>query len=175
MCYICLLSYTLPVPDAIPTTSTGKYPSRAASSRRSNSNNNADIAEITIPKTKLVDNNGQNDCTEENIAVTFKNNGYRTGMIGEFFHFGIVIFIHTFRNSRKTQKSCFCSTGKWHLTRVNDNTYTYESAQETVKDCGFDFVGALFMENLASEGSFNNYSDGTFSHNMEWYVVLIQY
>ena len=62
---------------------TGKYPSRAASSRKSNSNNNADIAEITIPNTKLIDHDSQNDCTEENIAVTFKNNGYRTGMVGE--------------------------------------------------------------------------------------------
>ena len=37
-----------------------------------------------------------------------------------------------------------------------------------MKECGFDFVEGLFMENLVSEGEFNNYSDGTFSHNMEW-------
>lgn len=40
---------------------------------------------------------------------------------------------------------------------------------ETVKQCGFSTVAGLYIENLAAnENSFNNYSDGTFSHNMEW-------
>ena len=40
-----------------------------------------------------------------------------------------------------------------------------------MKQCGFSTVEGLYIENLASEGAeggFNNYSDGTFSHNMEW-------
>ena len=28
----------------------------------------------------------------------------------------------------------------------------------------------LFIENLQKEGGFNSYSDGTFSHNIEWMV-----
>lgn len=40
---------------------------------------------------------------------------------------------------------------------------------ETVKACGFSKVGGLYIENLAaSVGEFNNYSNGSFSHNMEW-------
>lgn len=39
----------------------------------------------------------------------------------------------------------------------------------TVKQCGFDIVEGLYIENLVWDGDeFNNYSDGTFSHNMEW-------
>ena len=59
--------------------------------------------------------------------------------------------------------------GKWHLSRINKSTYTYDSAVDTVKECGFDIVEGLYVENLASsEDDFNNFSDGTFSHNMEW-------
>jgi arylsulfatase A-like enzyme len=118
---------------------TGKYPSRAASSRRTNTNDNEDIGKVTIPTTKLQDVRTQpnKDCTEENLAVTFQKEGYRTGMIG-----------------------------KWHLSRFR--SYTYSGAQETVQGCGFDYVEALYVENLASEGGFNSYSDGSFSHNMEW-------
>ena len=52
-------------------TRTGKYP-RAASSRNASSNNEEDIGKVTIPTTKLIDIDAQNDCTEENIAATFK-------------------------------------------------------------------------------------------------------
>jgi hypothetical protein len=79
------------------------------------------------------------DCTRNNMAAEFQRNGYRTAMIG-----------------------------KWHLSSINDRRYTYESAQETVKGCGFTTVDGLYVENLKAEGSFNNFSDGTFSHNMEW-------
>jgi arylsulfatase A-like enzyme len=126
-------------------TITGKYPSRAASSRKINSDINLEggVGRVIIPYTKLHDEPGQNnDCTEENLAVTFQNQGYRTGMIG-----------------------------KWHLTGFDDTAYTYANSQETVRGCGFDTVEALFMENLKSEGGFNTYSDGTFSHNMEWVTV----
>ena len=58
--------------------------------------------------------------------------------------------------------------GKWHLSRINKSTYTYDSAVDIVKECGFDIVEGLYVENLASEDDFNNFSDGTFSHNMEW-------
>lgn len=89
-----------------------------------------------------MDIQGLNDCTEENLAVTFKNNGYRTAMVG-----------------------------KWHLSRFQDSTYNYDSARATVKGCGFDYVEALYIENLNSEGDFDNYSDGSFSHNQEWLTV----
>ena len=61
--------------------------------------------------------------------------------------------------------------GKWHLSRIADSSYTYDGAKQTVQGCGFDYVEALFVENLASDGEFNNYSDGSFSHNMEWITV----
>lgn len=81
-----------------------------------------------------------NDCTQENLAAEFKANGYRTAMIG-----------------------------KWHLSRISRTDYTYEGAVETVKQCGFDSVAGLYVENLVAEPeNFNAYSDGTFSHNMEW-------
>ena len=59
--------------------------------------------------------------------------------------------------------------GKWHLSSVRDSSYTYTGAQDTVADCGFDFVEGLYMENFnEDESSYNNYHDGSFSHNMEW-------
>lgn len=58
--------------------------------------------------------------------------------------------------------------GKWHLSSIKGNTYTYDSAVDTVKSCGFDTVGCLYVENLArNPRAFTNYADGTFSHNME--------
>jgi len=113
-------------------TITSRYPSRAISN---DDDVAADLKEVVIPKTKL---QGE-DCTSDNIAVSFRDNGYRTAMIG-----------------------------KWHLSRINKNTYTYDSAVDIVKACGFDTVEGLYVENLASENDFNNFSDGTFSHNMEW-------
>mmetsp|Transcript_13078 Transcript_13078/g.36191 ORF Transcript_13078/g.36191 Transcript_13078/m.36191 type:complete len:850 (+) Transcript_13078:53-2602(+) len=80
------------------------------------------------------------DCATQNLAAEFQANGYRTAMIG-----------------------------KWHLSNIRKNTYSYEGAVDTVKQCGFTSVGGLYIENLASsDDGFNNYSDGTFSHNMEW-------
>jgi len=58
--------------------------------------------------------------------------------------------------------------GKWHLSYIDDSTYTYDDAANTVKQCGFDTVGGLYIENLKSSDNFNNYHDGSFSHNMEW-------
>jgi len=58
-------------------TITGKYPSRAASSRNKPISG---IAEVTIPTTKLEDE----DCSKENLPATFKANGYRTGMVGKW-------------------------------------------------------------------------------------------
>ena len=55
------------------------------------------------------------------------------------------------------------------MSRISNADYTYDSAVETVKQCGFDNVAGLYIENLAANAnSFNSYSDGTFSHNMEW-------
>ena len=56
-----------------------------------------------------------------------------------------------------------CNLGKWHLSKINKNEYTYAGAVETVKQCGFSTVEGLYIENLD-----DNYSDGSFSHNMEW-------
>lgn len=67
-------------------TITGKYPSRAASSRVSAKYYGyEDIpASVTIPTTKLQDHDGINDCSEDNVAAQFQSNGYSTAMIGEF-------------------------------------------------------------------------------------------
>lgn len=119
-------------------TITGKYPSRSALSRAKAEADDIDRARVTISNTKLEDVNGMNDCSTDNIAATLQNNGYQTAMIG-----------------------------KWHLSGINYESYTYNSAVETVKSCGFDHVKGLYIENLAEE-YLNDYSDGTFSHNMEW-------
>jgi len=122
-------------------TITGKMPSRAASVRGLATPNSNDPAVVTIPTTKLEDSDEQKDCSEENLAQAFSGAGYRTGMFG-----------------------------KWHLTNFPDADYTYASATSTVQGCGFDTVKALYIENLQEEGGFNSYSDGTFSHNIEWMV-----
>ncbi len=106
-------------------TITGRYPSRALSNT-----DTSEISNVVIPTTKLEGT----DCTSNNIAAVFKENGYRTAMFG-----------------------------KWHLSDFRSGSYTYESAVETVKACGFDSVGALYIENLNA----GVYSDGSFSHNME--------
>jgi len=113
-------------------TITGKYPSRSAHGRDI-FQNNEDRSSVTIPTTKLVDLNGQNDCSEENIAAAFQQNGYRTGMIG-----------------------------KWHLFDVKRSDYDYSTVQQSIRDCGFNFSEGIYVEN------FGSFSDGSFSHNMEW-------
>eukprot|EP00588_Corethron_pennatum_P013768 CAMPEP_0194271594 /NCGR_PEP_ID=MMETSP0169-20130528/5336_1 /TAXON_ID=218684 /ORGANISM="Corethron pennatum, Strain L29A3" /LENGTH=1088 /DNA_ID=CAMNT_0039013977 /DNA_START=145 /DNA_END=3411 /DNA_ORIENTATION=- len=112
-------------------TITGKYPSRSISGRGDTSEEKKNV---NIPSTKLE----ETDCTTNNLAVTFQNNGYRTGMVG-----------------------------KWHLSVLND--YTYTSAQTEVKKCGFDFVDGLYASNLGDlkDGEGGN-NDDIFSHNMEW-------
>jgi len=98
------------------------------------------IARVTIPATKLQDIDDEKDCTRDNIAVALRDAGYRTGMVG-----------------------------KWHLSRIEDSDYNYADAVNIVKGCGFDFVDALYIENMAAnENDFDNFSDGTFSHNMEF-------
>ena len=62
----------------------------------------------------------------------------------------------------------FLLSGKWHLSYIDKATYTYDSAVNTVKECGFNTVEGLYIENLAASDELNNYSDGSFSHNMEW-------
>jgi len=111
-------------------TITSRYPSRALSN-----DEGGDAPPIVkVPTTKLQGD----DCIKNNLAVQFRDNGYRTAMIG-----------------------------KWHLSYINRATYTYDGAVNTVKECGFDIVEGLYIENFA-QGGFNNYHDGSFSHNMEW-------
>ena len=101
------------------TTITSKYASHSAYGRAKAKRNNAAKAKIIIPNTKLEDVDGMNDCSEDNVAATFKRNGYRTAMIG-----------------------------KWHLSDIDSSDYNYNSAVETIKRCGFTNVGGLYVENL---------------------------
>jgi len=123
-------------------TITGKMPSRAATVREKSVTGSPDPSQVTIPTTKLQDSvdGTLKDCKEENLAVAFSNANppYRTAMIG-----------------------------KWHLSPFSNANYNYENAAKTVKECGFDEVKGLYVENLAN-APFNSFSDGTFSHNMEW-------
>ena len=77
-------------------TITGKYPSRAASSRAA-----ADEMphSVSIPTTKLVDRGGINDCSNENIAAQFQSNGYSTAMIGKFLSPGFLNCTHVKYNT----------------------------------------------------------------------------
>jgi len=56
--------------------------------------------------------------------------------------------------------------GKWHLSRFTDDTYSYQAGVETVKSCGFDTVGGLYVENMGGRADY--FADGSFAHNMEW-------
>jgi len=121
-------------------TITGKMPSRAASVRSNDVGTSDDPAIITLPFTKLEDIGDLHDCSEENLARSFqKDQDYKTAMFG-----------------------------KWHLSNIEDEDYTYDHARGIVQGCGFDTVEAMYIENLSKEGGFNTYSDGSFSHNMEW-------
>ena len=130
------------------TTMTSRYASRSATSRAAADRLGRNPADVTIPRTKLEDVAGYgNDCSRDNIAQEFQSAGYRTMM-----------------------------AGKWHLSSFTDVTYTYENAVSTVRGCGFDTVGCLYVENLdrpdggADVNAGNDigvYSDGLFSHNME--------
>jgi len=122
-------------------TLTGRYASRSSYGRAKATARDEDFAFVTIPTTKLTDVGGQNDCSEENLAAAFQASGlYRTGMFG-----------------------------KWHLTKFDEPTYTYSDAQTLIEGCGFDYVDGLYVENLATEPDlYNNFHDGSYSHNMEW-------
>jgi len=125
-------------------TITGKMPSRAASVRKLW--DGVEPATVTIPSTKLQDTNEQDDCSTENMAQAFAGAGYKTAMVG-----------------------------KWHLSRFDTetegkkNSYNYTNAVSTVGECGFSYVGGLYIENMESNSSeYDLYSDGSYSHNMEW-------
>lgn len=79
-------------------------------------NEGEDPAVVTIPTTKLRDTANQKDCSSENLAAAFSDADYATAMVG-----------------------------KWHLSKIDTSTYTYDSAVDTVKQCGFDFVGGKFL------------------------------
>ena len=83
-------------------TITSRYPSRARSNDRKWLNN---LNNVVIPSRKL---EGQ-DCYVDNIPQQFRQNEYRTAMIG-----------------------------KWHLSEVDYSQYMYKYATNLIKDCGFD-------------------------------------
>lgn len=118
-------------------TITGKMPSRASTVAEFANANSSDPASVTIPTTKLTNLDGNLQCSD-NMAMAFANepvdeaDRYRTGMFG-----------------------------KWHMSDIDDADYTYESGTAIVKKCGFDTVGALYVENL--NGVLDQYG-----HNMEF-------
>ena len=130
-------------------TLTGRYPSRSAYSRDAHlRQEDEDVPLVTIPRTKLLDidtvPDGQ-DCSENNLAQTFKANGYRTGVVG-----------------------------KWHLYAgdFQGNTFDYEEVQDEIRSCGFDFAEAIYPENLQGAWT-QTYPEGvSIDHNM--YVFTTQ-
>ena len=105
-------------------TMTGRYASRSSYGRIRNRNQGEDIPIVSIPKAKLHDvssvTDGQ-DCSLNNLANVFKDDGYRTGVVG-----------------------------KWHLTDTDASTYTYADLQTSIRDCGFDFAEAIYKHNVDS-------------------------
>ena len=83
-------------------TITGKMPSRAASIRSKAESDSDEPASVTIPTTKLQDKDGQNDCSEENLAATFQNAGYSTAMIGKADQ----SFVDSFKEKKKNLGDC---------------------------------------------------------------------
>lgn len=102
-------------------TVTGRYPSRSSYGR--DWDKDQDFRSVWIPRTKLEDMGSDvpdpNDCSENNIAVLLKQNGYRTGVVG-----------------------------KWHLHEDDGGTYSYEKVQEDINTCGFEYAEAIYKENL---------------------------
>jgi len=119
-------------------TITGKMPGRAVSVAEFANPNSSDPTTVTIPTTKLTDASADNLECYDNLAMAFANEAadeadkYRTGMFG-----------------------------KWHLSEIADEDYDYDDSIEIVKGCGFDTVGALYVENLA--GVLDHHG-----HNMEF-------
>ena len=123
-------------------TITGKYPSRAASSRATNT---LDISELIIPTTKLEDVGDKKDCTEENMTVALKNSSYRTGMVG-LCNINTNIFRFLFKISSHDIALTF--VGKWHLSSIEGVDHNNNAdAVDIVKGCYFDFVVAIYIEN----------------------------
>lgn len=122
-------------------TITGRYPARSSYGRNSAINNfdstgeYIDVSPVTIPSTKLQDVavDDGDDCSTGNLAALLKGEGYRTGV-----------------------------TGKWHLLNTNRRD-DYQGIQQQVRDCGFDFVEALYKDNISSWAT----EDG-FHHNHEY-------
>ena len=118
-------------------TITGKYPSRAASSRALAALADKSPHSVSIPTTKLLDFE-INDCSKnENIAAQFQSKWLQyTAMIGKCLSPGFLkcanvkCNMHGFHLLKKSAHLSII-LGKWHLSNIANDAYTYADAVET--------------------------------------------
>lgn len=61
--------------------------------------------------------------------------------------------------------------GKWHL-HAKDDVYDYDLAQDSIRNCGFDYAEAIYPENMGSAWSSPDNNGGrNITHYMEHVVA----